>query len=47
MYILCQSCGEEFNNLSKGVQYSSTVRGLLAFCSDECCRTYLDSFKKQ
>ena len=43
MYILCQSCGEEFNNLAKGVQYSSTTREFLAFCSDECCKDYLNS----
>ena len=43
MYISCHSCGKVFNNLSEGVQYSSTTRGFLAFCSDECCKDYLVS----
>jgi hypothetical protein len=43
MYIRCQSCGKLFKNLSEGVQYFSATIGLLAFCSDKCCRDYLDS----
>ena len=46
MYLPCQLCGKEFNNLSKGVQYSSVVKGFFAFCSDECCKNYLNSTKQ-
>ena len=42
MYILCNSCGKEFNDLGEGVRYSSTVKGILLFCSDDCCKNYLD-----
>jgi hypothetical protein len=42
MYILCNSCGKEFNDLVEGVRYSSTVKGILLFCSDDCCKNYLD-----
>jgi hypothetical protein len=43
MYITCKSCDKAFNNLSEGVEYSSTTLGLLAFCSDKCCKDYLGS----
>ena len=35
-------CGKEINNLLSGVIYLSTVKGKLKFCSDECCRDYLN-----
>lgn len=41
LYISCPTCGKEFNNLLSGVRYTSTVKGVLEFCSDECCRDYL------
>jgi hypothetical protein len=43
MNITCHTYGKVFNNLSEGVQYSSTTRGFPAFCSDECCKDYLVS----
>jgi hypothetical protein len=43
MNITCHSYGKVFNNLSEGVQYSSTTGGFLAFCLDECCKDYLVS----
>ena len=42
MYVLCESCGKEFNDLGEGVRYSSTVNGILLFCSDNCCKNYLN-----
>ena len=42
MYVLCKSCGKEFNDLVEGVRYSSTVKGILLFCSDDCCKNYLN-----
>ena len=41
MYVLCNSCGKEFNNLVKGIRYSSAVMGSMLFCSDNCCKNYL------
>jgi hypothetical protein len=29
-------------NLVDGVRYSSTVKGVLLFCSDDCCKNYLN-----
>ena len=42
MYVLCRSCGKEFNDLVKGVRYSSVPMGILLFCSDNCCKDYLN-----
>jgi hypothetical protein len=42
MYILCNSCGKEFNDLVEGVRYSSSTKGVLFFCSDDCCKNYLN-----
>jgi hypothetical protein len=42
MYVPCNSCNKEFNDLSEGVRYSSSIRGLLWFCSDDCCKNYLN-----
>ena len=42
MYILCNSCGKEFNDLVEGVRYSSFTKGVLFFCSDGCCKNYLN-----
>jgi hypothetical protein len=46
LYMRCKSCGQEFNNLVGGVEYSSTVIGVLAFCSDSCCKDYLNTLEK-
>jgi hypothetical protein len=46
MYTLCNSCGKEFNDLVNGVRYSSVSKGMLLFCSDSCCKNYLDKPKK-
>jgi hypothetical protein len=43
MIIACKSCGKEFQNLSQGVLYSSSVIGVLEFCSDDCSKNYLNS----
>jgi hypothetical protein len=45
MYIICNACGKEFNDLIKGLKYSSTVSGLLLFYSDACCNDYLNKGK--
>ena len=42
MYIHCNSCNKEFNDLVQGVRYSSSVKGLLWYCSDDCCKNYLN-----
>ena len=42
MYVSCKSCGKEFNDLVEGTRYSSDVMGNLIFCSDNCCKTYLN-----
>ena len=42
MYVLCDSCNKEFNDLAEGVRYSSSIKGLLWFCSDDCCKNYLN-----
>jgi hypothetical protein len=44
--MLCKSCDREFNNLIDGVESSSTVIGVLAFCSDNCCKDYLNALEK-
>jgi hypothetical protein len=44
--VSCKSCSRMFNNLSEGVQYSSLAFGLLAFCSDKCCKYHLESIVK-
>jgi len=41
LYISCSTCGKEFNNVLSGVRYTSIVKGVLEFCSDECRRDYL------
>ena len=46
MYVPCKSCSKMFNNLSEGVQYSGVKVGFLAFCSDNCCKNYLNSSVK-
>jgi len=46
LYKRCKSCSREFNNLVDGVEYSSTVIGVLAFCSDSCCKDYLNALEK-
>jgi hypothetical protein len=47
MYVTCKSCGKEFNDLVKGAGYSSVTMGNLLFCSDNCCKNYLNSTGKQ
>lgn len=42
MYRICQLCGKEFQDFIEGVSYSSTAKGFLVFCSDRCCKDYLD-----
>ncbi len=42
MVKLCNACGKEYDELLKGVRYSSSIKGLLFFCSDDCCKNYLD-----
>lgn len=42
MYRLCKSCGKEFQDFVTGVTYSSAAKGLFVFCSDKCCKDYLD-----
>lgn len=42
----CRSCDREFNDLVDGVEYSSTVIGVLSFCSDGCCKDYLNAPEK-
>jgi hypothetical protein len=46
MVKLCNSCGKEFDERIKGVRYSSSVKGVLFFCSDECCKNYLNESSK-
>ena len=46
MYVLCNSCGKEFNDLVKGVRYSSISMGNRLFCSDNCCKDYLNAIGK-
>ena len=46
MYVLCNSCGKEFNDLVKGGPYSSISMGNLLFCSDNCCKDYLNGAGK-
>ena len=46
MYVLCNSCGKEFNDLVKGVRYSSISMGNRLFCSDNCCKDYLNAAGK-
>ena len=46
MYVLCKSCGKEFNDLVKGVRYSSITMGNMLFCSDNCCKDYLNAADK-
>ena len=43
MYIHCNLCGREFNDLVEGVRYSSMAKGILLFCSDGCCKNYLNT----
>jgi hypothetical protein len=41
LYISCPTYTKEFNNLESGVRYTSIVKGVIEFCSDECCLDYL------
>jgi ribosomal protein L24E len=41
MIKVCKSCGKEFQNLTRGVLYSSSTIGVLEFCSDNCSKNYL------
>ena len=42
MVKLCITCGKDFDERVEGVRYSSSVKGVLLFCSDDCCKNYLD-----
>ena len=42
MLKLCNTCGKEFDERIEGVRYSSSIKGLLFFCSDDCYNNYLD-----
>ncbi len=43
MVKLCNTCGKEFDERVEGVRYSSSNKGvILFFCSDECCKKYLN-----
>ena len=42
MFVFCNSCGKEYNDLVEGVRYSSAAKGILLFCSDHCCKNYLN-----
>ena len=46
MIKVCKSCGKEFQNLTEGVLYSSSIIGVLEFCSDNCSKDYLNSVMK-
>jgi ribosomal protein L24E len=46
MIKICKSCGKEFQNLTKGVLYSSNTLGVLVFCSDDCAKNYFNSGMK-
>lgn len=39
----CQSCGKEYQSFTEGVVYSSTTKGIAYFCSDVCCKDYLNN----
>jgi hypothetical protein len=41
-----KSCGKEFQSLTAGVLYSSSVKGILEFCSDDCSKNYHNSVIK-
>ncbi len=43
MYKQCSSCGKEFQDFIEGVSYSSVAKGYVVFCSDKCCKDYLNS----
>jgi ribosomal protein L24E len=43
MIKVCKSCGKEFQNLTRGVLYSSSTIGVFEFCSDDCSKNYLNS----
>ena len=42
MVKLCNTCGKDFDERVQGVRYSSPIKGVLLFCSDDCCKHYLD-----
>ena len=46
MIKVCKSCRKDFQNLTKGVLYSSSARGVLEFCSDDRTKNYLNSVRK-
>ena len=37
MHVSCKACGKEFNELTEGIRYSSMPKGVMLFCSDDCC----------
>jgi hypothetical protein len=43
MIRVCKLCGKEFQSFNEGVVYSSAVKGVLDFCSDVCCKDYLNN----
>lgn len=43
MIRVCKSCSKEFQSFNEGVVFSSTVKGVLDFCSDDCCKDYLNN----
>ena len=43
MVKLCNTCGKDFDERVGGVRYSSSTKGVISFfCSDECCKNYLN-----
>lgn len=47
MIRVCKSCDKEFQDFSEGVVYSTAMKGFSYFCSDLCCKNYLDSIVKK
>lgn len=46
MMRICKTCGKEFQDFTEGVVYSTAMKGISYFCSDVCCKNYLDSTVK-
>lgn len=46
MMRVCKSCGKEFQDFTEGVVYSTAMKGISYFCSDVCCKNYLNSNAK-
>jgi hypothetical protein len=38
----CDTCGKQFDEFLEGIRYSRAVEGVSFFCSDDCCKVYLD-----